>query len=149
MIKVTLQKNGTIKISPLKKYPEARKWMQDLFVDPYFSSAESDKTIFPPPTNDEEINEEWGEYAVPEMLEACSSLREKFETQNGHLLFDQSSISDLAALLNQARLKIATAGTSDVLPPSPNDPRLSQYEFLTALLELTLQIEKLTRDGSE
>ena len=146
MIEVTLQKNGTIKISPSRKYPEVRKWLRDLFSDPYFSSAESDKAILPPPTSDEEINEEWEEYAIPEMLEACSSLREKFKTQNGHLVFDRASVPDLAALLNQARLKIATSGTSDVLPPSPADPRRGQYEFLTELLELVLQIGKLTRD---
>jgi hypothetical protein len=140
MIEIAVSKNGTATIRPAQSSPEASRWLEALFEDDFFSSPSSDKTLFHPPSDDETINEEWNDFSIPDMLASCSSLRKKFRTPDNCLVFDANSSSELAALLNQARMKIAVEGTADVLPPSPSNPRLFQYEFLTALLETVMQL---------
>lgn len=145
MIEISAQKNGTMTICPSPDHPEAREWLEELFSGDYLSSTSSDRSILPPPSSDEEINEEWEEYVVPDLVSALASLRRKFRGPAGSLVFDHSSVTELAAFLNQARVKIAADGTSDLLPPSGANPRRLQYEFYTALLEVILQIARLAR----
>lgn len=141
MIELSIQESGTVVISPSPKHPLATKWIIDLFESEYFTSSSSDRSILPLPSTNDEFNEEWAEFSTPDLLTSCSALREKFGSKTGSLIFDHNSALELSTLLNQARLKIATDGTSDVLPPSEGNPRRAQYEFLTSLLETVLQID--------
>lgn len=149
MIDIKTHKNGTIAIVPSSPDSPAKAWLSALFRDEYFASVASDKSIFPPPSNDEEINEEWEEFSIPDLISSCSSLRKKFSYSQDGLVFDRTSSSELAAFVNMARLKIAMDGTTDALPPSGQNPRRDQYEFFTALLEIILQIDRFLKPQSQ
>lgn len=139
MISVRFNSAGQVEIAARKGGP-ARPWVESLASDEFFTSPQSEMSVSTPPSAIEEFNEDWEEYALPEVLSRASSWSSRFSPKKGVLRFHPSEKLEVAGFLNRARLKIAMEGTGDVLPPSSVSPRSSQYEFLTALMEFVLSV---------
>lgn len=139
MIYIRLNPSGQVEITPKEDSP-ALGWLEDLSKSPFFSSAESEASISTPPSDIEEFNEDWEEYALPEVLSNATAWQKRFAPHGGCLRFFPSEKLEMAGFLNRARLKIAMEGTGDILPPSLSSLRREQYEFYTALVEFVLSV---------
>jgi hypothetical protein len=139
MIEISIKKNGLLEVRAAPGSP-AEEWIAALSSDKFFSAPESELAIAQRPSECEEINEDWDQYALPEILESANAWRSRFASSAKVLRFGIADRMEFAGFLNRARLKIAMEGTGDVLPPSSDSPRRSQYEFLTAFMEWVLSL---------
>lgn len=137
MLSVSMNHAGQVEIVAEEDSP-ARQWLDDLSASEFFNSPQSEMAVSTPPSEMEEFNEDWEEYALPEVLRSASAWAARFNPSTGVLRFHPSEKLEVAGYLNRARLKIAMEGTGDVLPPSQAAPRAQQYEFLTALMEFIM-----------
>ncbi len=139
MITVGTLPDGSIEIATLPGTPPY-DCLCALSKDEIFTGEQSELAICTPPTDCEEHNEDWEEYALAEVLDRALDWNKRFAPVQGVLRFQPAEVHEVAGMVNRARLKIAMEGTGDVLPPSPSSARHAYYEFLTALLEFILSL---------
>jgi len=143
MISVKVTSEGYLEVEA-EPASQASEWLRSLTSDRFFTTEESELAISTPPSESEEINEDWEQYALPEVISSANLWRERFVGGPGLLRFKASEKTEFAGFLNRARLKIAMEGTGDILPPSKGSLRSPQYEFLTAFVEWVLSLPEGT-----
>jgi hypothetical protein len=142
MIKIEAAKGGVFKISPSDKSSPVHEWLTRLAKDPLLTGIESERLLLQQPSAEDEVNEDWRQYAEDEILLTAMKWRQEFCPRPGVLKFARTDISQLAAFLNRSRLKIVEIARKGQCDPDDLSNLNALYEFLTFLLEVVVGLER-------